>query len=146
MKRVLLLVASLATMAAGPCAAKVKAPRPFAAALAVADTLRITAPACQVVGAPTVGCAVALTGTVGAAQIVFPAQPNLAPGQTLTVSVNVTCTDRAPISVSIASRGFNSNTPPDFSAVTIGTGTATCPAGLPGQPGSFTVTITVVSP
>ena len=140
------LTLALPLLAVGPCAAK--APDAFAPALAVvaADTIRVTANACVVSGAPTVGCAVALTGTVGTTAITFPAQPNLLPGQTLTVAVQITCTDRAPISVSVASRGFNSNTPPDYSAATIGTGTATCPAGLPGQPGAITVNVQIIAP
>lgn len=145
MKRLLSLAGLLSIIAAGPCAAK--APEPFAPGLAVAaDTIKITANACVVSGAPTVGCAVVLAGTVGATPITFAAQPNLLPGQPLTVSVQITCTDRAPISVSVSSRGFNSNTPPDFSAPTVGTGTATCPAGLPGQPGAITVNIQIISP
>jgi hypothetical protein len=145
MKRLLGLAALLLVVGAGPCAAK--APAAFGAQLdAAADTIRVTANACVVSGAPTVGCAVVLTGTVGAAPIVFPAQANLLPGQTLNVVVPITCTDRAPISVSVSSRGFNSNTPPDFSLATVGTGTAVCPAAPPGVPGAITVQIQVISP
>lgn len=145
MKRLLGLAALLLVVGAGPCAAK--APAAFAPALDVAaDTIRVTANACVVSGAATVGCAVVLTGTVGTTPIAFPAQPNIAPGQTLNVTVPITCTDRAPISVSVSSRGFNSNSPPDFSAATIGTDAKVCPAGLPGQPGAITVQIQVISP
>lgn len=145
----LLTLAALSTMAVGPCAAK--APAAFAPALeAAADTIKITANACVVSGGVTAGCDVALTGSVGSGAVMtpinFPAQPKLLPGQMLVVAVQVTCTDRAPITVTVTSRGFNSNTPPDYSAPTVGTGTAVCPAALPGQPGAITVQIQVISP
>jgi hypothetical protein len=141
MKRLALLFAGvLTTLAAGPCVAK--APAPFGVVAEVAgDTVRVSAAACQVSGSATVSCRVAVSGTVGTTAIAFPAVADLLPGQSVNVSAAIVCTDRAPIGVTVASRGVNADGV--LSAPTAATGTAVCPAGLPGQPGTFTVTVTV---
>ena len=140
MKRLALLLAGvLTTVAAGPCAAK--APDAFGVVASVAgDTVRVSAAACQVSG-PTVACRVAVSGTVGTTAIVFPAVADLLPGQSVNVSAPMVCTARAPIGITVASRGLNADGV--LSAPTAATGTAVCPAGLPGVPGTFTVTITI---
>ena len=136
----LLLAATLTTMAAGPCAAK--APDAFGVTTAVAgDTVRVSAAACQVTGTATVACRVVLSGAVGTTPIVFPAVSDLLPGQSVNVSAAIICTDRAPIGVTVASRGVNADGV--LSIATASTGIAACPAGLPGVPGTFTVTVTV---
>jgi hypothetical protein len=118
-----------------------KAPVAFPMTITVVnDSIRITAATCSGLSAPTLGCRIAISGTVGTTPIVFPAVPDQALGQTLNLRVAVTCTSQAPIGVTIASRGFNADGV--LSAPTAATGTATCPAGLPGQPGTFTVTVT----
>lgn len=133
---------ALASVACVPHAAAASPPRAFAAPMELsADTARVTFAACNV-SAPTVGCRVTLSGTIAGNAITFPAVADLTPGQTKTVAVAVSCsTVSQAISVTVSSRGLNGDGDP--SPPTTATGSATLPACAPGQPGAFTVTITV---
>lgn len=133
---------AIASVACRPTPALASPPRAFAAPVEVSvDTARVTFAACNV-PAPTVGCRVTIAGTIAGNAIAFPAVADLTPGQTKTVSVAVSCASVAQaISVTVSSRGVNGAGDP--SAETTATGTATLPACAPGQPGAFTVTITV---
>ncbi len=140
--RLATLAAVLAIAACVPHPAVAAAPQPsFALATEVrADTVRVTAAACNT--APfAVACRVTLSGTIGGTAISFASVPDLTIGQSVSVAVNVTCSNRAAISVTVTSRSLNADG--DLSAPTSATGAATCPASPPGQQQTFTVTVSV---
>lgn len=142
MRRLLLFLAFIAA-ACTPRPVLASPPAAFGVPMEVrGDTARVSFEACAIT-APSVGCRVTPTGAVGGTAITFPTIADLAPGQSTTLSVNITCTDRAPVSITIASRGFNADGV--LSTATSATGTATCPAGSPTQPQPFTVTIQIRS-
>jgi len=119
-------------------------PRPFSAPLeVVADTVRLTFAPCDA-DEPTVACRVAVTGTIGATPITFPALADVPVGGTATIAASLTCTALQQISVTATSRGVNRSGVP--SAPQSATATAVCPDGAPNVPRSFVITITVVRP
>lgn len=135
-------VVGLMTVACRPASAM--PPRSFATPMEISsDTLKISFSACNA-SAPTVGCQVVLSGTVGSTAINFPTIANLGIGESKIVTTNIICTDRAPISVTVTSKGLNADGIGSTASTTVSTGTGMCSAGGATAPLSFQVTITVV--
>ena len=143
-KRLLISLALVASIGAGPCSAEPMAAKPFTARLqAVPDTIRVTAAPC-VIAEPAVSCRVTTTGSAGAQPLNFGAAVTMAAGGQLAVSATFTCTPAAviPISVSVASTALNRSGTASAPTSASATASVTCPDGPPGVPAPFTITIT----
>ena len=104
----------------------------------VGDSLLVSATACSV-SLPSIGCRLSIAGTIGGTPLTFSPISDLGPGQTLDIVRPIVCASSAPISVTVASRGFNIDG--QLSGAVTATGTTTCPSAPPPPSGDFTVTI-----
>lgn len=122
-------------------------PQPYGMRLdAVGDTIRATISPCVAPagGAAFVACEVTLSGTVGATPIAFPTIGNFSVGETRVITVAITCTPRAVITVTGVSRGINADGVVG-APVPSNPGSATCRDALPGQPATWTVILQLVT-